>query len=240
MENARLAWRLVLAGAGVIAAPAAAAPGDGSAGSQAPAGAVRQSSHNAPLAGERGAAAYIATAPGTSDASRNTSPTRAEKTRLGEIPSRPSNSSSGDAERGAEGLWSTLGALAAVLVLFGAAAWFLRRSLPRTSRQLPSDVIEVLGLMPLGNRQQAQLVRLGKKLLLIHVAAGHAETLTEVTDAAEVDRLTALCRDPKRAPVPNFSDVLHQFRARPLNASLQTGPIAKAAHPATRAEANDA
>jgi hypothetical protein len=39
-----------------------------------------------------------------------------------------------------------------------------------------------------------QLVRVGNKLLLLSVTATAAETLTEITDPQEIERLTALCQ----------------------------------------------
>ena len=89
--------------------------------------------------------------------------------------------------------------LALVLSIFLAAAWALRRSLPRGARLLPAEVLEVLGRTPLAGRQHAHLVRCGNKLLLLAVSPVGAETLTEITDPIEVDRLAGLCRqaDPQ-------------------------------------------
>ena len=50
------------------------------------------------------------------------------------------------------------------------------------------------GRAPLAGRQHVHLLRCGSKLLLVSVTPGGAETLTEVTDPAEVDRLAGLCR----------------------------------------------
>ena len=73
----------------------------------------------------------------------------------------------------------------------------------------------MLGQTTLGHRQQAQLVRLGRTLLLIGVSPAGAETLAEVTDASEVDRLAALCRGPNAASTgPSFRDVLQNFKDR--------------------------
>ena len=109
---------------------------------------------------------------------------------------------------------TTLISLAVVLGLFFAVVWVLRPA-PHASRRLPAEVIEVLGQTTLGHRQQAQLVRLGRTLLLIGVSPAGAETLAEVTDASEVDRLAALCRGPNAASAgPNFRDVLQNFKDR--------------------------
>ncbi len=86
------------------------------------------------------------------------------------------------------------GGLAFVLGLFLAAAWILRRAAPKSATLLPTEVVEVLGRAPLAGRQQMHLLRCGNKLLLVSVTPTGAETLTEVTDPVEVDRLSGLCR----------------------------------------------
>jgi flagellar biogenesis protein FliO len=59
---------------------------------------------------------------------------------------------------------------------------------------LPADVVSVLGRVPLAARQSAQLLRVGNKLVLVSLSPGGVETITEVTDPAEVDRLAGLCQ----------------------------------------------
>ena len=87
------------------------------------------------------------------------------------------------------------GSLALVLGLFMIMAWILRRTIPGTVQALPGEVVEVLGRAPLAGRQQVHLVRCGSKLILVSVTPEGAETLTEITDAEEVDRLAGLCRE---------------------------------------------
>ncbi len=115
---------------------------------------------------------------------------------------------------GARQLLATGASLTIVLALFAAVVWTMRRGMPKVlAQRLPNDVLDVLGQATLVHRQQVQLVRLGQKLLLINVSPGGAETLTEVIDPAEVDRLTALCRGvAPRGATPSFRDVLQQFR----------------------------
>ena len=86
------------------------------------------------------------------------------------------------------------GSLAVVLGLFLLVAWAMRRAAPRGSSLLPSEVFEVLGRAHLAGRQQAHLLRCGRKLLLVSVTPVGVETLTEVTEPLEVDRLAGLCR----------------------------------------------
>ena len=89
------------------------------------------------------------------------------------------------------------GSLAVVLGIFLLAAYAMRRLAPRAMSNLPPDVFAVLGRAPLAGRQQVHLLRCGKKLLLVSVTTTGAETLTEVTDPPEVDRLLGLCEQAK-------------------------------------------
>jgi flagellar biogenesis protein FliO len=85
--------------------------------------------------------------------------------------------------------------LAVVLGLFFVVAWLIRRAAPGGSAVLPKEVVEVLGRAVLTNRGQVQLVRCGAKLLLVSVTPTGVETLTEITDPEEVNRLVGLCRE---------------------------------------------
>ena len=69
----------------------------------------------------------------------------------------------------------------------------------KSATLLPTEVVEVLGRAPLAGRQQMHLLRCGNKLLLVSVTPTGAETLTEVTDPVEVDRLSGLCRQAASA-----------------------------------------
>lgn len=105
-----------------------------------------------------------------------------------------------------------LASLAVVLGLFLAAAWAVRRAMPAASAKLPNEVVEVLGRTPLTGRQFAHLIRCGNKLLLVHLAPGCAETLTEITDPVEVDRLAGLCRAAHpHSATTSFRQVLQQW-----------------------------
>ncbi len=80
-----------------------------------------------------------------------------------------------------------------LLRLFGG-----RRSVRRPG-QLPRQVVELIGFVPLGQRQQLQLVRLGSKLVLVAVSANGAEPLAEVTDPVEVDQILTACQSGQSA-----------------------------------------
>ena len=91
------------------------------------------------------------------------------------------------------------GSLAVVLGLFLGLVWFLRRGLPKAARLLSSDVVEVLGRSPLAGRQQMHVIRFGNRLLLVAVSPSGAETLAEISDPAEVDRLAGICQQTQTA-----------------------------------------
>jgi flagellar biogenesis protein FliO len=107
----------------------------------------------------------------------------------------------------------TLGtSLAIVLGLFLTAAWLLRKTGAVQVTLLPKEVLEVLGRAPLAARQQVHLLRCGKKLLLVSVTAAGVETLTEITDPPEVDRLAGLCQQARPDSASKvFRQVFQQF-----------------------------
>ena len=113
---------------------------------------------------------------------------------------------------GASSAMTGLASLAVVLGLFFAVVWAMRRGMPAGPALLPREAVEVLGRTPLAGRQQAHLVRCGNKVLLVYLAQGVAETLTEITDPLEVDRLVGLCRQAHpQSTTASFRQVLQQF-----------------------------
>ncbi|MBN1587978.1 MAG: FliO/MopB family protein [Pirellulales bacterium] len=112
-------------------------------------------------------------------------------------------------------LWTTGGALTLVLGLFLVIAWGLRRAAPKATLRLPGGVIEILGRVPLDNRQQMHLIQCGNKLLLVGATPEGARTLTEITEPVEVNRLVALCKQtPSDNAVTAFRHIFEQFRHR--------------------------
>jgi flagellar biogenesis protein FliO len=94
-------------------------------------------------------------------------------------------------------LLTVAGSLALVLGVFLLVVWVLRQASPYGFGALPGEAFEVLGRAALANRQQVHLLRCGSKLLLVCVSPTGAETLTEITDPAEVERLSSLCRQTR-------------------------------------------
>ena len=86
------------------------------------------------------------------------------------------------------------GSLGVVLGIFLLIAWLFRRAAPQGLTRLPNEAFEVLGRAPLAGRQNVHLLRCGNKLLLVSITPAGTETLTEITDPQEVDRLAGLCR----------------------------------------------
>lgn len=159
---------------------------------------------------------------------------------------RPGGKKAGRSSGGLPALGTALGSLAAVLALFFAAAWALRRGMPRGTGALPADVVEILGRAPLPGRQQMHLIRCGNKLLLVWANPHGVETLTEITDPVEVDRLTAACRQPQpHGASTAFQQVFQQISREPVQGLLEenrrTGrPKTSAANSVQVAEGNDA
>lgn len=105
-----------------------------------------------------------------------------------------------------------IASLAVVLGLFFAVAWAMRRGMPAGPALLPREAVEVLGRTPLAGRQHAHLVRCGNKVLLVYLSQGVAETLTEITDPVEVDRLVGLCRQAHpQGATASFRQILQQI-----------------------------
>jgi flagellar biogenesis protein FliO len=133
------------------------------------------------------------------------------------LPLPPRGSSGGSTQAGPSkgGLPSAAtvaSSLAVVLGLFLVVAWALRRATPGEAALLPGEVVEVLGRKVISQRQQLQLLRCGRKLLLVSVTADAAETLTEITDPEEVDRLAGLCRQAQPgSATATFRQVMRQF-----------------------------
>jgi flagellar biogenesis protein FliO len=116
-----------------------------------------------------------------------------------------------------------VGSLAVVLGAFFLVAWATRRAAPRRFQLLPPEVVDCLGRAPLAGRQQLQLMRLGKKLVLLSVTATDARALCEVTDPAEVDRIAGLCQQTRPESVTtSFRQALAQCATESVPRSTPT------------------
>ncbi len=108
---------------------------------------------------------------------------------------------------------TVLSALFIVLAAFFLVVWLTRSANKRRWTALPTEAVQVLGRAPLAGRQWMQLVQVGNKLVMLSVNANQVDTITEITDSDEVERLVALCHQKQ----PNhlrqtFQQVLDQYR----------------------------
>jgi flagellar biogenesis protein FliO len=105
--------------------------------------------------------------------------------------------------------------LAVVLGLLGALIWISKRTNSKRDVTLPGEILETLGRAPLAGRQEMQLVRVGNKLLLLSVTATSAETLTEITDPVEIDRLAGICHENRADSITaSFREILSHHTNR--------------------------
>jgi flagellar biogenesis protein FliO len=108
---------------------------------------------------------------------------------------------------------TTATSLAVVVGLFLLLVWFQRRVSGRNGLRLPGAVVQTLGRVPLNGRQEMQLVQVGNKLLLLAVTATSAETLTEITDPAEIARLNGICQHDQPGSISaSFREILSQLQ----------------------------
>ena len=112
------------------------------------------------------------------------------------------------------------GSLGIVLGLFLLAVWAVRRGMPKHAALVPREAVEVLGRAALIGKQQMHLVRCGNKILLLYASPSGVETLTEITDPEEVDRLAGVCQQAHpHGETASFRHVLEGFgtprRGRP-------------------------
>jgi flagellar protein FliO/FliZ len=112
-------------------------------------------------------------------------------------------------------------ALAIAIGLFFISAWLLRRSGPRATSLLPKEVVRPLGRTQLGARQFAQLLLVGNKLVLVSITPERTETITEVTDPTEIQRILGLCmRNHAQSTTAEFQQVLDQLSREPATGFL--------------------
>jgi flagellar biogenesis protein FliO len=111
---------------------------------------------------------------------------------------------------------TVVGGLAICLGVFFLFVWVTKRHGPTGWAPLPKEVVESLGRAPLSGRQQLQLLRVGRKLVLLNVTATTVKTLTEITDPLEVERLVGLCHQTAPNSVTaSFRDVLAHYESEP-------------------------
>ena len=86
-----------------------------------------------------------------------------------------------------------LGSLALVIGGYFGLVWIVR-SLGGAAPRVPSEVLELLGSVPLSHKKQLKIVRLGSKLLLLIDGDDGTHSIGEISDPNEVEYLSSLCR----------------------------------------------
>jgi flagellar biogenesis protein FliO len=102
--------------------------------------------------------------------------------------------------------------------LFLLVVWSVRRGMPKGAGVLPAEAVEVLGRAPIAGRQHVHLVRCGNKLVLLSANGASVETLTEISDPAEVERLQEICRQTT-TPASAFKQLFGRIGAPSLAAA---------------------
>jgi flagellar biogenesis protein FliO len=111
--------------------------------------------------------------------------------------------------------------LVLVVGLFLVCVSLMRRGGPSPTSPLPRDAVAVLGRIPLAPKQFAHLLQVGNKLVLISISADRTDTITEVTEPAEVDRLLTLCtKGSKQSSSAEFQRMLQQMSKEPARGFL--------------------
>lgn len=131
-------------------------------------------------------------------------------------------------------LATVLTTLACVGSLLLVVAWFVRRG-PLADRGLPAEVFQHLGTKPLNSRQSIHVLRFGDKLLLVGGTATGLQSLGELTDPADVQRLADLCRPAStRAIASTLQRVVADWGREPAPVARATRANERSAGSAAR------
>ncbi|WP_166827592.1 FliO/MopB family protein [Thalassoroseus pseudoceratinae] len=116
------------------------------------------------------------------------------------LPARPdsplANTANEQSSRHSNSSWGTLVALAVVIGLIIVIAKFWRRFSPVGTHTLPSQAVNILGRKALDSRHSLTLLKCGSRIIVLGFSPHGMHTLTEISDAAEVDVLNGLCSMP--------------------------------------------
>jgi flagellar protein FliO/FliZ len=164
-----------------------------------------------------------------SDIAPSTSLTTSKSNTRQPIELRPSSKAKSGSLEAPKSSWtaavSMFFSLAIVLSFFFLVAWFVKKSQPSSMLKLPNSVVQVMGRTPMAPRQQMYVVRFGSKLLLVSHQPGQTQTLCEITDADEVQRIAGLCEANQPGSISNsFRDVLRQVTAGKLDPETKPTP----------------
>src|SRR5690606_33787597 len=111
--------------------------------------------------------------------------------------------------------------LVLVVGLFLLCVSLVRRGGPNPAAPLPPEAVAVLGRVSLTPKIYAQLVQVGNKLVLIAISGDRIDTITEITEPAEVERLLVQCiRGSKQSSSAEFQKLLAQMAKEPARGFL--------------------
>lgn len=113
-----------------------------------------------------------------------------------------SASTEGSKRSGLPTVGSVLSALALVTLAIFAAARLWKIHGPKMPVGVPREAAEVLGRCRIESKQSLYLVRLGSRILVLGSANGELTMLSEITDATEVDLISAQCQNGGGAASP--------------------------------------
>jgi flagellar biogenesis protein FliO len=135
------------------------------------------------------------------------------------IPLEPPSDKSEQASRRSSGwfgnLVSMMFSLLFVVGVFLFLVWGFRKTGLPAMVSLPDSVVQVLGQRNLSPRQPMYVVRFGSKLILVSQQAGQTQTLSEIVDPDEVERLVQLCESSSsRGTAKSFRQVVQDFASR--------------------------
>lgn len=106
-----------------------------------------------------------------------------------------------------------IGGICIVTAIFFAFVLLAKRGGAKVNSRIPSEIFEVVGQLPLNQKQQFHLVRLGSKLLLLSVNNNHTQTISEISDPIEVEHVLSMLHKGQAAEAFNsFRRITGQMR----------------------------
>jgi flagellar biogenesis protein FliO len=190
-------------------------------------------------AGEAGSTDPVETPPPTSDSNHDGSaPTRRiEQTALG-VPNGPLSARPVETDAGAHATLlerldprsnetlRVLGALAVVLALLFALRLVMRRAAGRLgSAGRPSGVLEILARYPIARGQSLMVLKMARRIVLVHHSGASMRTLSEISDPEDVASLLARMEAGSRSKdAQRFRSLLTGFERQHEHAVREKRP----------------
>lgn len=136
-----------------------------------------------------------------------------------------------------DGLWDLLWGFLALLIVFAAVIWWLRRN-PATRKYFGGGPVKVLTRAYLAPRQAVYLVKVGERVILVGSGNEGMRTLLEIADQGEVNRLMAQVEEANPQSMTNtFRQAL--ATATPSRPSADPPPVARRTQAAPEPEADN-